>query len=185
MSNIPYAVTSTDLQTLFSDIAPVRYAFVVLEHSTGVSKGIGYVSFAIKEDACAAYDKISEEGLSILGRALRVEWAHNKVVHSPSLETMCFDHHCKSTSKEDGKASNQPKPRPSVRASQPRKPHDPLAIRTITVTGLPKSINSKSLWKKSRKYDGAEKVEWPVIVDGSEDLESGGYRCWILAVHRL
>ena len=72
-------MTSTDLQTLFSDIAPVRYAFVVLDHASGVSKGVGYVSFAIKDDAQAAFDKISSEGLSLLGRALRVGWAGRKV----------------------------------------------------------------------------------------------------------
>jgi len=62
VSNLPYTATSTDLQTLFSDIAPVRSAFVVLEQGTSVSKGVGYVSFAIREDAQSAYDKITSEG---------------------------------------------------------------------------------------------------------------------------
>jgi nucleolar protein 4 len=86
VSNIPYTVTSTDLQTLFSDIAPVKFAFVVLDNGTGASKGVGYVSFAIKEDAQAAFDKISSEGLSLLGRALRVQWAAHKV-------TLCIQVH--------------------------------------------------------------------------------------------
>lgn len=79
MSNLPYTATSVDLQTLFSDIAPVRSAFVVLEAGTGVSKGVGYVSFAIKEDAQSAFDKISKEGINLVGRNLRVQWAENKV----------------------------------------------------------------------------------------------------------
>jgi len=79
VSNLPYTATSTDLNTLFSDIAPVRSAFVVLEHETGVSKGVGYVSFAIHEDAKAAFDSISTEGIALNGRKLRVEWAENKV----------------------------------------------------------------------------------------------------------
>ncbi|KIJ57897.1 hypothetical protein HYDPIDRAFT_63815, partial [Hydnomerulius pinastri MD-312] len=58
VSNLPYGATSTDLQTTFSDLAPVRSAFVVLEHGTGVSKGVGYVSFSIKEDAQTAFDTI-------------------------------------------------------------------------------------------------------------------------------
>src|SRR6266576_6024734 len=61
VSNLPYTATSTDLNTLFSDIAPVRSAFVVLEHGTGASKGVGYVSFAIPEDAKAAFDSISAD----------------------------------------------------------------------------------------------------------------------------
>ena len=57
VSNLPYTATSVDLQTLFSDIAPVRTAFVVTEHGTGMSKAVGYVSFAIKEDAQPASTK--------------------------------------------------------------------------------------------------------------------------------
>ncbi len=68
-----------DLQTLFSDIAPVRSAFVVTEQGTGVSKGVGYVAFAIKEDAQAAFDTINREGLTLVGRSLRVQWAEQKV----------------------------------------------------------------------------------------------------------
>ena len=84
VSNLPYAATSTDLQTLFSDIAPVRSAFVVTQQGTGVSKGVGYVSFAIKEDAQGAYDKIAAEGIKLNGRALRVEWADTKKVRVKS-----------------------------------------------------------------------------------------------------
>ncbi|OBZ78183.1 putative RNA-binding protein C4F6.14 [Grifola frondosa] len=78
VSNLPYTATSTDLNTLFSDIAPVRSAFVVLEHESGVSKGVGYVSFAIREDAESAIDKISKEGIALDGRNLRVQWAGSK-----------------------------------------------------------------------------------------------------------
>ncbi len=75
VSSLPYTATSTDLKTLFSDIAPVRSAFVVLEHGTGTSKGVGYVSFAIPDDARAAFHSISADGITLDGRKLRVEWA--------------------------------------------------------------------------------------------------------------
>ena len=80
MSNLPYSATSTDLKTLFSDIGPVRTAFVVLDHDKGSSKGVGYVTFAIREDAQLAYDNVnSGEGLALDGRKLRVDWAGSKV----------------------------------------------------------------------------------------------------------
>jgi nucleolar protein 4 len=87
VSNLPYTATSTDLKTLFSDFAPVRSAFVVLEHGTGTSKGVGYVSFAIPEDAKVAFNTCSTDGVILDGRKLRVEWATNKVCLSvyPSL----------------------------------------------------------------------------------------------------
>jgi len=44
-----------------------------------VSKGVGYVSFAIKEDAESSFAKIAEEGITLVGRKLRVQWAESKV----------------------------------------------------------------------------------------------------------
>jgi len=67
-----------DLQTLFSDIAPVRSAFVVTEPGTGISKGVGYVSFALKEDAASAFAGLEKDGIELVGRKLRVQWAENK-----------------------------------------------------------------------------------------------------------
>jgi nucleolar protein 4 len=57
----------------------VRTAFVVTEQGTGVSKGVGYVSFALKEDAESCFSKISEEGMKLAGRAIRAQWADKKV----------------------------------------------------------------------------------------------------------
>ena len=84
VSNLPFSATSTDLQTLFSEIAPVRNAFVVCEPGTGVSKGVGYISFPIREDAQTALDQITKEGLTLVGRKLRVQWAEKKV-HSTAI----------------------------------------------------------------------------------------------------
>ena len=66
------------------------------------------------------------------------------------------------------------KPRPPPRTLQPRLPHDPLAIRTVVVSGLPSGIDAKVLWKKIRKYEGAEKVDWPIKNEsGVEDSTIG------------
>lgn len=52
---------------------------------------------------------------------------------------------------------------PQAARPKPKGTDDPSAIRTLVVTGLPASIDSKStLWKKFRKYAGAESVEWPL-----------------------
>jgi len=58
-------------------------------------------------------------------------------------------------------------------------PHDPNAIRTIVVSGLPPSIDSKMLWKKIRKYEGAEKVEWPVQNELKDNDPSTGIVIYI------
>ena len=90
VSNLPYSATSTDIKTLFSDIGPVRSAFVVLDQTSGVSKGVGYVSFAIREDAQLAHDTVNGgEGLEIAGRKLRVDWAGSKVCTSSHCYAFC------------------------------------------------------------------------------------------------
>ncbi|KAE9410201.1 hypothetical protein BT96DRAFT_953357 [Gymnopus androsaceus JB14] len=139
VSNLPYTATSTDLQTLFSDIAPVRSAFVVTESGTGVSKGMLRLH----------YDKISSEGLNLVGRNLRIQWA---------------DTQRKRRKNQKGSETNT-----SSAPHFPKAANDPLAIRTIVVSGIPSDIDSKVLWKKFRKYEGAEKVDWPVQSTGEAD----------------
>ncbi|CAL1711095.1 unnamed protein product [Somion occarium] len=158
VSNLPYSVTSTDLNTLFSDLGPVRSAFVVLDQGSGSSKGVGYVSFAIREDAEATYDKANggSDPIVLEGRKLRVQWADSK-------------HHKEKHEKDGEDVKKEPKPARISKPIHPAGPKDPLAIRTIVVSGLPTSIDSKALWKKVRKYKGAEKVDWPIQKDGLED----------------
>lgn len=158
VSNLPYTATSTDLNTLFSDIAPVRSAFVVLEHGTGTSKGVGYVSFAIPEDAKAAFDSISTDGIALDGRKLRIEWATNKPSRAERGNKA-------STSSAYPKAESFSRSKAHV----PTPFRDPLAIRTVVISGLP-PVDPKGLWKKIRKYEGAEEVQWPIQRDnGVED----------------
>ncbi|KAJ2914719.1 hypothetical protein MD484_g5700, partial [Candolleomyces efflorescens] len=151
VSNLPYTATSVDLETLFSDIAPVRTAFVVTEQGTGTSKGVGYVSFALKEDAESCYATVSEEGLSIAGRKIRVQWADKR------------------KRKEEGNAEEKKEIKSRPRQPVSRAPHDPLAVRTVIVTGLPSPLDSKTLWKKIRKCPGAKELTWPIKKDNGEE----------------
>jgi nucleolar protein 4 len=74
----------------------------------------------------------------------------------------------KNLSKKEHKALAQP--------SYPKVSLNPLALQTIVISGLPCSIDSKSLWKKVRKLDGVEKLEWPAKSDdGEEDSNSGAH----------
>ena len=159
VSNLPYTATSTDLQTLFSDIAPVRSAFVVTEPGSGVSKGVEYVSFAIKEDAESSFAKIAEEGISLVGRKLRVQWAESKVLFCFIFDSNTTTHYIiqPKEPREKGDAATakkEPKSRPPPR---PHVPHDPLAIRTIIISGLPPTIDSKSCGRKSANTKGPER----------------------------
>ena len=58
---------------------------MVTEQGTGLSKGVGYVAFALKEDAESAFENISTNGISLVGRKLRVQWADSKVYYDRHL----------------------------------------------------------------------------------------------------
>jgi nucleolar protein 4 len=88
VSNLPYTATSIDLQTLFSETGPVRSAFIVLDKESGASKGVGYVSFAMKEDAKAAIENVGNFVLD--GRPLRMEWTGKKVLFFFSFPNVLY-----------------------------------------------------------------------------------------------
>lgn len=50
---------------------------------------------------------------------------------------------------------------------------DPDAIRTVVISGLPASVDQKTLWKKIRKYSGAERVEMIEDSNGVGESSSG------------
>ncbi|KZO97711.1 hypothetical protein CALVIDRAFT_512877 [Calocera viscosa TUFC12733] len=149
VTSLPYTLTSVDLQTLFSDHAPVRQAFVVLDRETKASKGVGYVSFAVKEDA----ERLVEElkgGVEVLGRKVRVQWPGSRAEQE---------------AKAASKAATPSKPkiaRPAKPAKSAASQTDKDAGRTIVISGLPAALTSKELWKKARKQQGAEKVVFPL-----------------------
>lgn len=58
--------------------------------------------------------------------------------------------------------------------SHPKGPHDPDAVRTLVVSGLPSGIDQKVLWKKFRKSEGATDVKWPVTLDGGKEDNTVG-----------
>lgn len=71
------------MESYFSDIAPVRNCFIVTRKNPvsgeGINKGVGYVSFAVKEDAASVLDAHSKKPFIIDGRAVRLELAERKV----------------------------------------------------------------------------------------------------------
>lgn len=153
------AATSVDLTTHFSDIGPVRSSFVVLSSKPNptdpsaepikTSKGVGYVTFAMRSDAERAIAEFSGRGFGGSKRKLGVEWADRKreegeepVVREKKrrVATQTAIH------ADDGYAA-----RPSSSSSHACGSTDPAAIRTIVISNLPAGLNKATLWKKIRK----------------------------------
>ncbi|GMU24547.1 MAG: hypothetical protein AMXMBFR13_46210 [Phycisphaerae bacterium] len=73
VGNLSYNVSSSDLQQLFEQHGTVRSAEVIMDRSTGRSKGFGFVEMESNEEAAAAIQSLN--GHQQDGRALTVNEA--------------------------------------------------------------------------------------------------------------
>ncbi|TIB30165.1 hypothetical protein E3P84_03445 [Wallemia ichthyophaga] len=151
VSNLPFTLTNESLLTAFSDVGPLKSAFVVLDHDTKESKGVGYVTYAMREDAVAASsemnNKLIQQGSD--KRKCRVEWARQRATLKERKEIA-------KENEMDAKLYNKPQ------ATQPRKvvtSKDPDAVRTVVLSGLPKGISQKEIYKKVRKIGNIDSLD--------------------------
>ena len=73
VGNLPYNVTSSDLEKLLGEHGTVESVEVISDRATGQSKGFGFVEMASEEDAQAAINALN--GQDFNGRALTVNEA--------------------------------------------------------------------------------------------------------------
>lgn len=73
VGNLPYSVTSSDLEQMFSAHGAVSSAEVIEDRATGRSKGFGFVEMSSDDDAQAAIDALN--GQDHGGRPLTVNEA--------------------------------------------------------------------------------------------------------------
>ena len=73
VGNLPYGISSSDLQAMFSPHGTVESAEVINDRATGRSKGFGFVEMANDAEATAAINALN--GQQHEGRALTVNEA--------------------------------------------------------------------------------------------------------------
>jgi RNA recognition motif-containing protein len=71
--NLSYSVSSDDLRAAFADFGTVDSADVIMDRSTGRSKGFGFVEMSDAAEAKAAIEGLN--GKDLQGRALNVNEA--------------------------------------------------------------------------------------------------------------
>lgn len=98
ISSLPYTATTTDLLTHFSFIGPVRHGFVATDKETGNSKGVGYVTYSLKEDADRAVAELNGGEFGEKGRRIKVALADQKV-GIPQPRVVCRAKQCSRTRK--------------------------------------------------------------------------------------
>jgi len=73
VGGLPYSVSDTQLEQLFSEHGAVESARVITDRMTGRSKGFGFVEMSSQAEAQAAIDKLN--GTDLEGRSLTVNEA--------------------------------------------------------------------------------------------------------------
>jgi nucleolar protein 4 len=152
--------------THFSYLGPVRHGFVATDKASGKSKGVGYVTYALKEDAEQALLELDNKDFGGNGRKIRVGWATARPgtlerikkaeiaaedpakVVQPGLKIKAIKEEDEATAGGDDNK-------------------DPKAIRTVVVSGLPE-VTKAVLWKKVRKVNEGIEVIFPV--DGQDGV---------------
>ncbi|ODN75187.1 hypothetical protein L202_06385 [Cryptococcus amylolentus CBS 6039] len=150
VSSLPYTATSTDLLTHFSFIGPVRHGFIATDKESGKSKGVGYVTYSLREDAERALEELNNKSFGGGNRKIKIIFADEKM----SLKER----------KAEIKVS---KPIPGQ--TDNKGPSDPNAIRTLVLSGLPAGITKAVLWKKIRKTNDKAEVVYPVEAEEGEE----------------
>lgn len=152
VTRLPYTVTNTDLSTFFSDIGPLRRAFVVSDRESRKSKGIGYVTYVDAEDAERAHEKLQGSSIDGSRRHIQLEWADRR-----------------STTAEGREGKREKSTAGRVAPSHTLPERDPDAVRTIVVSGLESCsppADTKTLYKRVRKIGDVEHVEFKEL-DGT------------------
>jgi cold-inducible RNA-binding protein len=83
VGNLDFSITRNDLETLFSEIGPLRDIFLPIDRTTSRPRGFAFVEFESAEDANRAIARFNGHELS--GRALRVNAAEERAPRIPSL----------------------------------------------------------------------------------------------------
>jgi RNA recognition motif-containing protein len=84
VGNLHYKLAEEDLKEVFEEYGSVSSAKIIMDRSTGKSKGFGFVEMPDDEVAKHAIDNLN--GVELMGRSLRVNVARNKTGSRPRIK---------------------------------------------------------------------------------------------------
>ena len=74
--NLPYDATDAQLEEHFSDVGPLKEAYVIRDKKTKVGRGFAFVSYVLPEDAQRAVATLN--GSTFQGRKISVDGAKSR-----------------------------------------------------------------------------------------------------------
>jgi len=81
VGNLPYSFTPTDLEKLFAPFGTVRAMEVIMDRTTGRSRGFGFVEMDSPQSMAEAIQSLHEKDID--GRSLTVNEARERTVRGP------------------------------------------------------------------------------------------------------
>ena len=75
VGNLDERIGESDLRTILDPFGTIEHAVLHRDEVTGVSKGFAFVTFANPDDCRTAHERISNLGLELMGKKLRVGFA--------------------------------------------------------------------------------------------------------------
>lgn len=154
-----------DLETAFSEWGPLRSAFTVAKGEQRAGCSIGFVHYALAEDAQRALDAVKTKGLSIKGKAVQVELALRKNVSVEQKEKQI----------KEGKTARPATDAPPRKKAAPKRRDGKTAVGGVRATPssgtgsalvlafapVAVAFNKKQLYKRVRKCGELRELIFP------------------------
>ncbi|KAH7047340.1 hypothetical protein B0J12DRAFT_666443 [Macrophomina phaseolina] len=109
VGNLPYRATPEDVLAFFTKYGAIADVHLPINHVSGTTKGVGYISYKTPAEAKNAFEKC--QGLQFWGRSIRVDMAPPREKKGGRNGNSCRGTHAGATGSQKSSRSNAPAPR--------------------------------------------------------------------------
>ncbi|RWR96059.1 RNA-binding protein 28 isoform X1 [Cinnamomum micranthum f. kanehirae] len=174
VTNLPFSITTSELEGAFSEVGPVRRCFLVSKKGSNEHRGFGFVQFAATEDAERAIQL--KNGASVAGRKIVVKLAMHRLPlelrRSKENHAVPTDHHeakdeAGSDKKETVESGELKKAKKDVGlksgvADKGNYSEKQRVARTVVFGGLLNADMAAEVFNRAREVDTVCSVTYPL-----------------------
>lgn len=174
---LPYDLTTSQLESHFEGIGPLKTCFIVTDRETRKSRGFGFVGYALQDDAETAIKTLS--GKKLLGKTLQIEMAAEKGTKPElkkgkknSRKERTTSTHKESTGEAEGgeeakskgtKRKRSEKDEKTTQETKKRKgvQHFVKSSSVLMVSGFKSNLNNKAVRRILKKFGPVNFILYP------------------------